>query len=210
MARFGLKSLPLVIKGERAVNGQHLTELASLIGVVVDETPQLAPEDLIARTDAFMSACQRYARQFPANLLRQQLPYRDWDYLKLVHHVFFIAQVFVNQMRSVGAPVTAAYQMPVPAEMDSFEACAVYGDQMRALLREWWHSPDRIAFDRIFKARDGDRSAHQVLERACWHIGQHVRQVEHMLAENGIAPNGPLTAEILDRLPLPKNVWLDV
>ena len=199
-----------MVKGERAVNGQHLSELASLVGLVVDETPQLAPEQLVARTDAFMAACQRYARQFPASLLKQQLPYRDWNYLKLVHHVFFITEVFVNQMQGEGESVTAAYQMPVPEDMESFEACAIYGDAMRARLTDWWNSPDRVAFDTVYESRNGHRSAHQVLERACWHLGQHVRQVEHMVRENGMRPDGPLTAAILDRLPLPINVWTDL
>lgn len=210
VARFGLKVLPLVVKGGRAVNGQHLSDLASLFGLVVDDTPQLAPDEIVVRTDAFMAACQCYAPQFPADLLRQQLPYRDWNYLKLVHHVFFIAQVFVNQMRGVGDAVTAAYEMPVPVEIQSFEDCAIYGGEMRVLLDAWWHSPDRIAFDHIYDTRAGRRTAHQVLERACWHLGQHVRQVEHMVRENGIEPDGPLTAAMLDRLPLPINVWKDV
>jgi hypothetical protein len=196
--------------GDRAVNGQHLTELASLIGIVVDETPQLSPWELVERTDAFMAACQRYARQFPAPLLKQRLPYRDWNYLKLVHHVFFIANVFVNQMQGECESVTAAYEMPVPPDIDSFGACAAYGGEMRARLRQWWNSPDRVAFDRVYETRAGRRSAHQVLERACWHLGQHVRQVEHMVRENGIAPEGPLTAALLERLPLPTNVWTDV
>ena len=202
--------MPLVIKGDRAVNGQHLTELASLIGVLVDETPQLSPGELVRRTDDFMAACQRFARQFPAPLLNQRLPYRDWNYLKLVHHVFFIAHVFVNQMQGEGESVTAAYEMPVPADIDSFEACVVYGSAMRARLQQWWNSPDRVDFDRIYETRSGRRTAHQVLERACWHLGQHVRQVEHMIRENSIVPDGPLTAGMLDRLPLPINVWTDV
>ena len=210
VARFGLKVLPLAIKGERAVNAQNISDLASLIGEAIDDTPLLSPAELVARTDEFLAACQRYARQFPAPLLHAMLPYRDWDYLKLVHHVFFVAQVFVNQMKGEGVPVAVAFEMPVPTEMASFADCADYGGAMRAMLKDWWRSPDRIDFAYEFKTRAGTRTAHQVLERACWHIGQHVRQVEHMVKENGLAPDGPITAALIDKLPLPKNVWSDV
>jgi hypothetical protein len=177
---------------------------------VIDDTPLLSPAELVERTDMFMAACQRYARQFPDRLAHEMLPYRDWNYMKLVHHVFFIALVFVNQMRGEGAPVAVAFEMPVPDDMTSFEQAAAYGEEMRATLKNWWDSPDRIDFAHEFKTRAGSRTAHQVLERTCWHIGQHVRQVEHMVKENGIAPNGPLTPAMLDKLPLPVNVWMDV
>ena len=156
------------------------------------------------------AACQRYARQFPAARLHQMLPYRDWDYLKLVHHVFYISRVFVNQMKGEGEGPAAAFEMPVPAELKSFEDAVRYGEAMRADLQAWWRAPGRIDFATVFKARGGDRTAHQVLERACWHIGQHVRQVEHMVKENGLVPDGPLEPAMLAKLPLPKNVWSDL
>jgi hypothetical protein len=210
VARFGIKALPLGTKGARAVNAQNLSDLASLIGETLDDTPVLSPEELVKRTDAFMQACQRYARQFPKQRLHEMLPYRDWDYLKLVHHVFFISHVFVNQMKGEGEGPAAAFEMPVPGELKSFEDAARYGEAMRAELAAWWSAPGRIDFQTIFASRAGDRTAHQVLERACWHIGQHVRQVEHMVKENGLAPDGPLTPAMLDKLPLPKNVWSDL
>jgi glutaredoxin len=212
VARFGLKTLPLGIRGNRAVPAQNLTELAALIGAgeVVDETPVMSPEELVQRTDEFLAAAQRYARQFPADKLYEIVPYRGWDHRRMIHHVFFIVQAFVNQVQDIGIPVGVAFEMPVPDEIVSFEDMAQYGDEMRAVLQSWWVSNDRVDFAKTFKTRAGDRTAHQVLERACWHIGQHTRQVEHTLKEDGLVPNGPITAAMMDRLPLPKNVWLDV
>ena len=210
VARYGIKALPLAIKAGRAVNAQNLSDLASLIGEELDDTPVLSPEELVKRTDAFMAACQRYALQFPPQRLHEMLPYRDWDYLKLVHHVFYISEVFVNQMRGEGEGPAAAFEKPVPPELHSFSDAVRFGDEKRAELQRWWREPGRIDFATVFKSRAGDRTAHQVLERCCWHIGQHVRQVEHMVKENGIAPDGPLTKALLERLPLPKNVWSDL
>ncbi len=212
VARFGLKTLPLGIRGNRCIAAQNLTELAALIGAgeVVDETPVMSPQELVDRTDEFLAAAQRYARQFPSDKFDEIVPYRGWDHRRMIHHVFFIVQAFIWQVQGVGMPVAVAFKMPVPDEMTSFEQIAEYGDEMRALLKTWWASDDRIDFAHLFRTRAGERTAHQVLERACWHIGQHTRQVEHTLKEHGIAPFGPITDAMLESLPLPKNVWLDV
>ena len=78
VARFGLKTLPLGIRGNRCIAAQNLTELAALIGAgeVVDETPVMSPQELVDRTDEFLAAAQRYARQFPSDKLDEIVPYR--------------------------------------------------------------------------------------------------------------------------------------
>ncbi len=41
-----------------------------------------------------------------------------------------------------------------------------------------------------------------------WHVAQHVRQLELLLHTLGAASEGDLLpVELLDRLPLPKDVW---
>ena len=144
VAKFGLKVLPLVVRGGRAINGQNLSDLASLIDESYDDTPVLAPDALVARTDEFLAACRRYAAQFPPDLFNAQLPYRDWDYRKLVHHVFHISEVFVNQMSGAGEPPGAAFEMPIPDSLNSFAALIEYGEEKRSALAAWWASPDRL------------------------------------------------------------------
>ena len=47
-----------------------------------------------------------------------------------------------------------------------------------------------------------------VLERTTWHVAQHVRQLELVLHTLGAATQEALLpVELLDRLPLPKDVW---
>ncbi len=213
VARFGLKTLPLGVKGDRCIAAANLVDLASLIGKgeVVDETPVMSPKELVDRTDAFLAAAQRYAHQFPAGSEGVIVPYRGWDHRRMLHHVFFIVQAFVWQVQEHGMPVAVAYEMPVPDDIASYADMAAYGDEMRAVLQAWWASTDRADMAKTFTTRAGTKNVHQLLERACWHIGQHTRQVEHTLREqDGIAPNGPITEAMLDQLPLPKNVWFDV
>jgi hypothetical protein len=48
---------------------------------------------------------------------------------------------------------------------------------------------------------------HVLLERSTWHSAQHARQLAAVLERFGIEPDGRLTAEDLDGLPLPKGLW---
>ena len=48
---------------------------------------------------------------------------------------------------------------------------------------------------------------HEVLERTCWHAGQHVRQITMVLQEAGIKPDNPLSNVDFAGLPMPEKVW---
>ena len=48
---------------------------------------------------------------------------------------------------------------------------------------------------------------HEVLERTCWHSGQHTRQLMLVLEKLGIQPDGALGDAAFAGLPMPKNVW---
>ena len=48
---------------------------------------------------------------------------------------------------------------------------------------------------------------HEVLERTCWHSGQHARQLMLVLESRGIEPDGRLTDADFAGLPMPAEVW---
>jgi hypothetical protein len=48
---------------------------------------------------------------------------------------------------------------------------------------------------------------HQLLERSTWHSAQHTRQLIAVLERFNIEPDGRLTPEDLDGLPLPAGLW---
>ncbi|NIN75208.1 MAG: NrdH-redoxin, partial [Xanthomonadales bacterium] len=65
---------------------------------------------------------------------------------------------------------------------------------MKARLNAWWESAGRSTdFSQPGKVYYGDVTLHEVLERTCWHSGQHTRQLMLTLEKLGIAPDGPLT-----------------
>ena len=46
-----------------------------------------------------------------------------------------------------------------------------------------------------------------MFERSTWHSAQHVRQLGAVLERFGIPPEGRLTKEDLQGLPLPERIW---
>jgi hypothetical protein len=53
----------------------------------------------------------------------------------------------------------------------------------------------------------GEQELHEVFERSTWHSAQHVRQLGAVLERFGIPPEGRLTKEDLQGLPLPERIW---
>ena len=43
--------------------------------------------------------------------------------------------------------------------------------------------------------------------RGTWHSAQHARQIQVVLQEFGVAPDGPLTEQDFAGLPLPDGLW---
>ena len=51
---------------------------------------------------------------------------------------------------------------------------------------------------------------YEVLERTCWHSGQHVRQIMMLLEQDlKIEPKKPLSDDDFSGLPMPEKVWDD-
>ncbi|MDG2285714.1 MAG: hypothetical protein P8N43_09315, partial [Alphaproteobacteria bacterium] len=73
----------------------------------------------------------------------------------------------------------------------------------------WWEREGKTTdFEQPGKVYYGDVSLHEVLERTCWHSGQHTRQLMLVLSDAlGIATDGPLSDEDFAGLPMPKQVW---
>ena len=84
-----------------------------------------------------------------------------------------------------------------------------WGLQVRDRVRAWWTAQERKDPDINFTAPTyyGIRPMHDVLERTAWHAAQHTRQIMLMLETYGTPPDGPLTAQDLEGLPVPDEVW---
>ena len=84
---------------------------------------------------------------------------------------------------------------------------ARYGEGVIKRLREWWDGAKNSSFEQQVPTSYGVQELHEVFERSAWHSAQHVRQLAAVLERFGIEPDGKLTAQDLQGLPLPERLW---
>ncbi len=188
--------------------GLDLDEVAKLVGIAPPEDTRLAPGELVARLEIVLAATGRYLRQIPDDRLGDRLPGRDRGLGELGHHVFVVADAFLDVTR--GEVLTAERLATPPAEgMRTGADLDRFGSGVRARLRDWWSGGDAARCAAPAETYYGPQTLHQVLERTAWHCAQHARQLMMVLGTLGIAPDGPLGAADLAGLPLPEKVWDD-
>lgn len=204
----GADSVPVVSKGDRFVYAQSIGDVAAFLGVDAVVGPRLSPPELVDKLDTVLAAAQRFWRQMPDDALSRKLPNRDRTYRVLAHHVFRIPEAFLEVM--AGAPLS--YEMlttPPPADMQTVEQIAAYGQEVRDRIRAWWLALEDVTGEQRVQTYYGEQPMHEVLERTAWHAAQHARQTMMILEQLGLTPERPLTAEDLAGLPVPERVWDD-
>ena len=204
---FGAKSIPVVSKGDAFVFAQSIGDVAEFLELDVDTTPQLSPQELVEKYDMILGAAARHIRQIPDDQLGGKLLDRDRTYRELTYHVFRIAEALIDTADGGELTVSYYHDNP-PAEMQTIEQIASFGDDVRARLNAWWDGYSHKDGTAIVDTYFGKKPLHEVLERSTWHSGQHVRQIVMAMTEfMGITPENPLTDEDFAGLPLPEKVW---
>lgn len=203
LERFGIKRVPAVIAGERAVHGWNPKGVADLVGVMYDEGVQLTPEALAERLDVLLDIAQGAIRQIPPDKLSTKTPGRNRSLQHLGYHIFRVAQSYCDTREQGYLP--EAWFEERPAAEDDGEAIARYGQGVRERLQEWWQ--DRETYHGEVNTYYGPQDAMAFLERTVWHVAQHLRHLYAMLDILGIAPLRPLTEAHLRGLPLPQTLW---
>ena len=94
-----------------------------------------------------------------------------------------------------------------PESIVTGDDVARYGAGVWARFEEWWRTLEDRSLSRILKTYFGEVAAHRVFERVTWRSAQHCRQLIAVLERMGVAPDGPLTADDLEGLPLPERLW---
>jgi glutaredoxin len=204
LAGFGLRSVPAVSNGERAIYAQEIREVAAFVGIDFEQRA-LPPDELIARLDRILAAAERYLGQLPDVRIDDRLPGRNRSWRDLGYHLFVIVQGFLDAARG-GELTEEHFLRKPPPEIAGFGDCAAFGAVVREDLADWWIAVGRALPGEV-STYYGRQPAHTVLERSCWHVAQHVRQLMALLEIAGISPDGPLGPAELDGLPLPEKVW---
>jgi hypothetical protein len=208
LAALGLKLVPIVARGSDWANGAVFRDVARVAGFEWSGHEMLSPKDMVARIDGILAAALRFARQIPEERLDDMLPGRPRSYRQLAFHVFQIPDVFLDRVEHDAPYTYESLVSKLPAELKTRDDLLGYGEAVRRRLNNWWntagHETDFTQPGRVYY---GDVSLHEVLERTGWHSGQHARQLMLTLEKIGIEPDGPLTDNDFDGLPMPQNVW---
>jgi glutaredoxin len=207
LAVFGLRQVPVVIRGDRYADGQVLADVARIAGIAYGSKSILPVAELRSRLDLILEANGRFIKQVPESELVTMLPGRPRSYADLCFHIANIADAFLEH--EAGIPLVFDAYNRVPPHGWGQVHLQAYSADVRRRVSAW--------FDSAGKSRDwlatadvyyGRQTMHEYLERTTWHAGQHTRQLMWVLGEKlGIAPAQPLPADTWADLPMPENVW---
>jgi hypothetical protein len=206
LRRLGARSVPVLSRGDDYVFAQNIGHVVKFLGLNEATGPVLSPAQLIARLDTFLAAASRMVAQMPDDKLATEVPNRPRSYRVLGHHIFRIAETFLE----VGNGATLAYERLTSRPPDAMQTTAdivAYGTDVRQRLAAWWAAkPDKSGRDPV-QTYYGPQILHEYLERSTWHVGQHVRQWVMLLGMAGIAPDRPPGDANFANLPMPSQVW---
>lgn len=209
LARFGIRLVPVVARGDDWVNGAVFRDVARIAGFEWGGHEMLAPWELVERIDAILAGSLRLSAQLPRDELDSLLPNRPRSYRELAYHIFNIPDVFLNLVEH-GEPMTyESLISKLPADMASQQDLLDYGAAVRGRLLDWWRRNGvGTDFSQPGNVYYGEVSLHEVLERTAWHSGQHSRQLMLVL-ENllHITLDGAIAETVYAGLPLPLKIW---
>lgn len=206
LRRLGARSVPVLSRGDDYVFAQNIGHVVKFLGLNEATGPVLSPSELIARLDRFLGAAERMIAQMPDDRLETEVPNRPRSYRVLGHHIFRIAETFLE----VASGATLAYEQLTSRPPDDMRRAAdivAYGRDVHARLDAWWAAKPDKAGREIVQTYYGPQLLHEFLERSTWHVGQHVRQWNMLLGMAGITADKPPGPADFADLPMPSQVW---
>jgi hypothetical protein len=206
LRRLGARSVPVLSRGDEYVFAQNIGHVVKFLGLNEATGPALSPAELVARLDRFLSAGIRLIPQMPDDKLDTEVPNRPRSYRVLGHHIFRIAETFLEV--TAGASLTYGNLTALPPDAMRRTADIVgYGADVQRRLAVWWDAkPDKSGQDKV-QTYYGEQTLHEYLERSTWHVGQHVRQWIMLLGMAGVTPDRPPVDADFAGLPMPSQVW---
>lgn len=207
LSRFGLRQVPIVVRGDRWANGQILRDVAALCGIPWGQETMLPPDELRRRVNTIIATVRANALKLPLSEMKTNLPDRPRSYADLVYHTFNIVDAFVEQEEGVPLAYESYYRLP-PEKMQTPEGLAAYGDHVSERFNGWFDREGGGAdWDAKVDVYYGEQSRHDFLERTTWHSGQHARQLIWVLERLGIEPAARFEEDAFRGLPMPAKVW---
>ena len=205
LAELGVRTVPVVARGSTFVLAQDLDEVARFVGVTV-ERDRLPVEVLAARIPRLLDCAAAITRRIPDAALGTPLPGRKRTCLDLAYHVPQIVVALLDAAAG-GCLTYEHFNRKPPAWLTTGEGAATAIESVARAFGQWWLA-NAGALPLTVDTYYGTQSFDAALERTTWHVAQHVRQLELLARMLGAATKGALLpAALLDRLPLPRDVW---
>jgi glutaredoxin len=201
LAAMGVRTVPVVARGNEYVFAQALEDVSNFIGVEF-RISRLPPDVLVQKWLTVLAAAQKHALQIPRDKLgARATPGRDRSIHDLAYHVYQVPESFLECVEHGIEDLTSIYNAPPPQGAD----VSAYGASIEKRLRAWWSThPD---CKKTVKTYYGARPLHELLERCAWHSAQHARQIVSVLEGFGITAQPLLTDADYAGLPMPKGLW---
>jgi len=200
----GARSVPVVALGSRFTLCQSFDDVIRFLGLNVELSEPLSPEQLVTKLDLVLTAAARYTLQFPTRKFREFFRDRKRSAADTAFHVFRVAEMGLLAAQQIELLFEGFDDLP-PADW-SAQDIVHWGLQVRDRIRTWWVDADR-SLQFTVPTYYGRHTMHNVMERTTWHAAHHTRQLVLMLEEYGVTPDTPLSAEDLKGLPVPEKVW---
>ena len=205
LTELGVRTVPVVARGSAFVLAQDLDEVARFVGVAI-ERDRLPVEALAARIPRLLDCAAAITRRIPDAALGTPLPGRKRTYLDLAYHVPQIVVALLDAVAG-GCLTYEHFNRKPPDRLTTAEEAATATERAARTFGQWWLA-NAGALPLTVDTYYGVQAFAAALERTTWHVAQHVRQLELVVHTLGAAPQEALLpVELLDRLPLPKDVW---
>jgi hypothetical protein len=209
LLKLGVRTVPVLARGGQYIFCQNIDDVAEFVGLQGSGLTPLPPLALLTKWKNVLCAAQRYIRQIPEQRLGERvIDNRDRSIRLMGHHIFRITEAFLESaIDDVEYRVSNANVAPADGTYTTGAQIAGYGEAILERLANWWKQLEDKTCSQSIKTFYGTPPMHQLLERSTWHSAQHTRQLSAVLERFGIQPDGRLTAEDLEGLPLPEGLW---
>ena len=206
LASLGVRTVPVVVRGREYVFAQELADVSKFIGRKV-EFDRLSAAELMTKWQDVLAAARRHALQIPPEKMAQWATQgRDRSIRDLAYHVYQVPEAFLELVEHGVQDLPAVYNVQPPGWITSADI-SVFGGKIQQRLDNWWSCVADKSCSGAVTTYYGEQTLHHVLERCTWHSAQHVRQIQAVLEELGVKPDGPLGEKDYAGLPMPKGLW---
>lgn len=205
LMKLGVRSVPVVRRGDDFIFGQSMEDVADFVGKPM-EANRLPPGVLVDRWIYFLDTAREMITRIPDDKFAHR-PYeqRPRTMRDLSAHIFQPPHAFLEAVQNGLEDI----RLIISAKRDDLktrEDVLGYVDAVGERLKEWATTADVRPESRI-TTYYGLQPVHQLLERSTWHSAQHVRQLGVALDSFGLEGSAKIDPKAYEGLPMPKGVW---